>query len=107
MLAAVPSERGRALELFGLALSMVEAEKSDIPEALKAYFDHVLWQARQLLANPDASVDKLRPEAVQLALDLRDNHELSAAIGDAASINALRKEQAHAVLVAMESLVAA
>ncbi|RWB19925.1 MAG: hypothetical protein EOQ40_17485 [Mesorhizobium sp.] len=71
MLAAMPSETSRRLELFRLALSLIDRGKSEIPSPLSVHFDDVLHQARKLSDDPNAISPGIKPQAVQLANELR------------------------------------
>ncbi len=71
MLAAIPADEARILEMFRLAL-MVANSRAAVSEALSEYFSKVLSQARNLDRDPGARIRPVLPEAIQLALDFRD-----------------------------------
>lgn len=107
MLAAVPAEQTQILELFNLALSMVGSGKSDIPGPLASYFDKVLEQARRLADEPTAVHGEILPEAIQLALDIRNVSGFRDALNGVEGIATMSPEQAQRVLASQERLVAA
>jgi hypothetical protein len=79
LLAAIPAPEAKALELFRLALTIMRDSQRVSPQ-LSAYFDEVLRQARALDQDPTAKVQSLLPEAIQLALDLRERSKLRTSI---------------------------
>lgn len=105
MLAAVPAEDARILEVFRLALAMVGQGKSDIPPQLVSYFDTVLEQARRLSIDPKSVSSPIMPEAIQLALELRGK-PFRDAVGDITTLSAVSPSQANEVLSSLERLVA-
>lgn len=107
MLAAVPAEKTRILEMFNLALSMASVEEKAIPAPLADYFDKVLSQARQLLCAPDNITEPIMPEAIQLALDFRDDEMIRKAMEDVTSIRSIDSQRARSVLTSLERSIAA
>ena len=107
MLAAVPTEQTRVLELFSLALSMVGAGRRDIPLPLASYFNNVLEQARRLASEPAAVHGQILPEAIQLALDLRNVAAIRDAMNGVRSIDMISPEQAQKALESLERSVEA
>jgi hypothetical protein len=107
MLAAAPAEDARILEVFRLALAMVGQGKSDIPPQLVSYFDTVLEQARRLSTDPKSVSSPIMPEAIQLALELRDFKSFRDAVDGITTLSAVSPSQANEVLSSWERLVAA
>lgn len=106
MLAAVPAEQARILEMFNLALAMASSAQRNIPAPLASYFDKVLAQARQLLIAPDAIQDAVLPEAIQLALEIRSDEDIRSAMQQVSSITQISPEQAKQALASLERAVA-
>jgi hypothetical protein len=106
MLAAIPAEETRVLQLFELALRLVGSGSQKVPDQLKTYFDTVLEQARRLANDPTAVSGTILPEAIQLAIDLRDVEELRNAVDNLSSLAAITPERANAILVSLERHVA-
>ncbi len=77
MLAAAPESR--VLELFRLALIIAQSNRT-VPDQLINYFNTVLSQARALDDNPTSKISAIMPEAIQLALDIRQRDELRQAL---------------------------
>jgi hypothetical protein len=105
MLAAVPAPEARVLELFRLALAIAQSEKP-VPERLAAYFQMVLAQARQLANDPTIRLDSAMPEAIQLALDIRERADLRSAVQDIDSMENVTPSKAAAVLRHLEEMSA-
>lgn len=106
MLAAMPSENSRRLELFRLALILIDRGNRDLPEPLSLHFDAVLHQARKLSDDPDAISPDVTPQAVQLANDLRVYEGLREALAGVNSIGDINPAVAHKVLQNLEPRLA-
>ena len=106
MLAAMPSENSRRLELFRLALVLIDRGSRNIPNSLLLHFDNVLHQARKLSDNPDAISPQVMPQAVQLANDLRAHEGLRDALDGVNSIGDVSQMVAHKVLQNLEPRLA-
>ena len=103
MLAAAPAPEARMLELFRLALGIANSNRV-VPEKLIDYFNTVLAQARALDNDPQATVDAVMPEAIQLALDIRDRAELRKAVKDIKSFHDITPTKAADVLRHLEEI---
>jgi hypothetical protein len=106
MLAAAAAPEARILQLFRLALDIAVAE-STVPAQLIEYFNRVLSQARALDRDPSSKVESVMPEAIQLALDIRERAELRQAVSDIQSFNDVSPNKAAEVLRQLEALGAA
>jgi hypothetical protein len=106
MLAAMPSENSRRLELFRLALVLIDRGNSNIPHPLSLHFDSVLHQARKLSDNPHAISPDVTPQAVQLANDLLVYEGLRNALDGVNSLEDVSQAIAHKVLRNLEPSVA-
>lgn len=106
MLAAMPADDARILDMFRLALSIVSHGKS-APDQLRAYFESVLNQARALRENPGSVSGPLMPEAIQLAIELDALDEFRVAIDDITELNSITPDQANNILGSMERHFAA
>lgn len=106
MLAAMPSENSRRLELFRLALVLIDRGSGEIPRSLSLHFDNVLHQARILSDNPQAISPEVTPQAVQLASDLRVYVGLRDALHGVNSLGDVSQAIAHQVLRNLEPRVA-
>lgn len=102
MLAAMPSENSRRLELFRLALVLIDRGNLELPTPLSLHFDAVLHQARKLFDDPDAISPEMKPQAVQLANDLRVYEGLRDALAGVNSIEDVDPAVAHKVLRNLE-----
>ncbi|MBE1508359.1 hypothetical protein [Rhizobium viscosum] len=106
MLAAMPSENSRRLELFRLALVLIDRGNDRIPQPLSLHFDCVLHQARLLSDNPHAISPDVTPQAVQLANDLLAYKGLRDALDGVNSLDDVSQAVAHKVLRNLEPRIA-
>ncbi|MQW89126.1 hypothetical protein [Sinorhizobium saheli] len=106
MLAAMPSETSRRLELFRLALVLIDRGSQEVPLTLSRHFDDVLHQARRLADNSRAISPEMTPQAVQLANELRAYDGLRDALSGVNSIKDVSQATAHRVLRNMEPRLA-
>lgn len=106
MLAAVPSEADKRLELFRLALLLSSRGSSTLPPRLGEYFDLLLRQAQSLVRNPDEISAAQLPQAMQLASELMSNRELSAALSEVRSAEDLSPAVALKALSTLEPVLA-
>lgn len=106
MLAAMPAEDTRTLDMFRLALSLVSHEKP-APDQLKTYFESVLSQARALRENPNSAEGPLMPEAIQLAVELDAWDDFRAAVDQITELDSVTAEQAGRILGSLERHIAA
>lgn len=106
MLAAMPSENSRRLELFRLALLLIDRGNRRLPTPLSLHFDVVLHQARKLSDDPEAISPDVTPQAVQLANDLRVYVGLRDALAGVNSIGDVNPAVAHKVLQNLEPRLA-
>jgi hypothetical protein len=105
MLAAMPAEDDRILEMFRLALCLVSHNQS-APDQLKTYFAKVLAQARSLSKDPKSVDEQLMPEAIQLAVELDMLKDLRTAIAGVTELSALSATKAATILESMEHDIA-
>jgi len=102
MLAATPKLENNALDLIRLALSMVESGEANIPQSLKEYFSEVLKQAKTIVEDPPAELKSVRPEAIELAIELRAVAELLDNFDKIDSIDCITPPLAKEILMNME-----
>lgn len=105
MLAAAPAPEAQLLEIFRLALGLAKSQER-IPQQLAAYFEKVLAQARQLESDPTSKLDTVMPEAVQLAVNLREREGLRLAVKDIGSMHSVTPSKAADVLRHLEAMSA-
>jgi hypothetical protein len=101
MLAAASSEEKRVLELVHLALQLVR-RKGPVPPQLSQHVDAILRQAVVLAQKPDSVQGKIFPEAIQLALQLREIEGLRNAVENAPDLSSMTPEQADEILSSLE-----
>lgn len=106
MLAAMPSENSRRLELFRLVLVLIDRDSRDIPHPLTLHFNDVLHQARILSDNPDTLSPDVTPQAVQLASDMIVYQGLRDALQGVENIGDVSPAVAHKVLQNLEPRLA-
>lgn len=106
MFAAMPTESDRQLELFRLALLLIDRGNNDLPAPLCIHFDRVLEQARSLLADPQSISPEVIPQAVHLAHNLQKVEGLSCALSGVQRIRDVSPEIAHKVLRSLEPSLA-
>lgn len=106
MLAAMPSENSRRLELFRLALVLIDRGNYVVPMPLSHHFNAVLHQARKLSDDPHAVSPDVTPQAVQLANDLRAFAGLRDALAGVNSIEDVDPVVAQKVLRNLEPRLA-
>lgn len=78
MIAAAPP-RDPSLGLIQLIFSLEADQKQPIPEELKAHLVAVITEAKAL-SHPDFVPKHANPEAIALALWMKSNQELNAAV---------------------------
>jgi hypothetical protein len=105
MLAAVPSDESRTLELFDLALRLV-SERGVVSAQLIDHFNKVLRQAKALAEEPNAVREALSPQAIQLACRIREVAELRRAIEPINDITSISPELASTLLTSLEERIA-
>jgi hypothetical protein len=105
MLAASSSQQNQVLELFDLALRLVQ-RSGPIPPQLTQHFNTILQQARALAEDPRGVEGPIAPEAIQLALRLRAGrlHEVFLNVPDLSSVT---PEQAARILSSLDASVEA
>ncbi|MCZ7859202.1 hypothetical protein O9X81_21605 [Agrobacterium salinitolerans] len=106
MLAAMPSENSRRLELFRLVLVLIDRGSRDIPHPLTLHFNDVLHQARILSDDPDTLSPDVTPQAVQLASDMIVYQGLRDALQGVENIGDVSPAVAHKVLQNLEPRLA-
>jgi|SRR6266849_2368109 hypothetical protein len=97
MLAAVPTNESRMLELFGLALRLV-SDKGSVSPQLAEHFDTVLRQAKDLAKDPSQVQGQISPQAVQLARRLREVSALRDAVDPISDIASMTPAMAAQIL---------
>jgi hypothetical protein len=105
MLAAVPSDESKVLELFNLALQIVR-DRGAIPSALSEHFNSVLSQAKSLAVDPASVSGGITPQAIQLACRLRQTTELRREIDNVPNISAITPDVASKILASLGERVA-
>jgi hypothetical protein len=105
MLAAVPSDESRTLELFDLALRILK-DSGNIPPQLSEHFNTVLRQAKELAATPTKVHGSLSPQAIQLACRIREISELRDVVAAVDGIHAVTPDMASKILLSLEERVA-
>jgi hypothetical protein len=105
MLAAASTDQSRILELFDLALRLVH-KRGSVPFQLSQHFNSILHQARALAENPDSiKGGSIFPEAIQLALRLREIESLREAVENVQDLSSMTPEQAGKILSSLEDRV--
>jgi len=87
--------------MFRLALAIANSN-DPVPDALADYFTRVLSQARDLDRDPSITMESVLPEAIQLALDLRERDGLRDAVEGIQSLKTVSPSQAAEVLRRLE-----
>jgi hypothetical protein len=105
MLAASSSEQNRALELFDLTLRLVQRSGA-IPPQLSQHFNAILHQARALAEAPGTVESPIFPEAIQLALRLREER-LQEAFQNVPDLSSVTPELAARILSSLDASVEA
>jgi len=106
MLAAVPSDADKRLELFRLALLLSSRANAALPPALASYFSEVLAQARLLILDPDQISHLQRPQAIQLANEMLSNELLCGLLEGVDVVGDMTKENARLALSTLEPQLA-
>src|SRR5262249_34430648 len=101
MLAALPSDESKVLELFNLALHIIR-ERGVIPQTLSDHFDVVLRQAKSLADDPTAASGGISPQAIQLACRLRQVSDLRAVVDEVSGIATITPALASRLLDSLE-----
>lgn len=105
MLAAVPSDESRTLELFDLALRLLK-DRGRVPPQLSDHFNDVLRQAKELAATPTKVGGSPSPQAIQLACRILEISDLRAAVAAVDGIDAVTPDLASRILLSLEERVA-
>jgi hypothetical protein len=105
MLAAVPSDESRTLELFDLALRILK-DNGKIPPQLSDHFNAVLRQAKELATTPTNVRGNPSPQAIQLACRILEISELRAVVAAVDGIDAVTPDMASKILSSLEERVA-
>jgi len=82
MLAATTLDGDQNPTPFVVALRILSNNRS-LPEKLSAYLTDVFTQALQVLADPESITPQTLPEAIKLAVDLRESASLRDALASA------------------------
>ena len=102
MLAATPTVTNNTLDLFKLALAMIENGDTNIPDSLKEYFTEVLIQAKIIANDSNLITHETKPEAIELAVDIREFNEFLQILDNVNSIDNISQETAKNLLDRME-----
>jgi hypothetical protein len=105
MLAAVPTDESRILELFNLALK-IRLEQRELSPDLKDYFNSILRQAKELANNPRSISGNISPEAIQLARQLQETNALRDAVLNVSDIGGVSPAVADRILANLSTRVA-
>jgi hypothetical protein len=105
MLAAVPTNELRVLELFGLALRLV-SDRGSVSPQLAEHFDTVLRQAKDLAKDPSQVQGQISPQAVQLARRLREVSALRDAVDPISDIGSVTPAVASRILSSLGESIA-
>jgi hypothetical protein len=79
MLAATSIDRDQSPAPLHVALRILSSERR-LPEKLSTYVRDVFRQALQIMAHPESINAQTLPEAIQLAVDLKESAELRDAL---------------------------
>jgi len=90
------------LDLFRLALSMLEKGDTNIPVTLKQYFAEILIQAKALAHNPSLVSSDTKPEAIELAVEIREINDLLEQLDQLDSLDSVPPQLASQLLKKME-----
>lgn len=91
----------REAELFKTALSLA-ASGSIVPNEIKDYFASVLMQAKELVRHPESVKPDILPEAIDLALEIKNVEALSDSLQSVEKLDSLTVVQASEILRKME-----
>jgi hypothetical protein len=105
MLAAVPTEESRTLELFDLALRLIR-ERGRVPPRLSEHFNTVLSQAKALASDPAGVRGDISPQAIQLARRMRETDALREVVSGVADISKVTPAAANKILTTLGERVA-
>lgn len=102
MLAAKHAFNQSTLDLFRLALSMVENQETNIPSTLKDYFSDILNEAKMLANDPSKISQETKPEAIELAVEFLAYKDLLSELNDLDNIESVSPAMAKQLLEKME-----
>jgi hypothetical protein len=105
MLAAVPTEESRTLELFDLALRLIR-EEGGVPRQLSEHFNTVLRQAKALASDPSSVRGGISPQAIQLARRMRETDALREVVSGLTDISKVTPAVANKILAKLGERVA-
>lgn len=106
MLAAMPAESARSLELLRLALMILSrGRREEMSDELQRHLNGVIVQARQLMDNPQQVIEP-HPEAIQLATDLLSWDDFRAEMREINSLTGLSPDRATKILSVLEERIA-
>ncbi len=97
MIAAAPP-RNSPLGLIRLIFSLAENPTQPIPEELKTYLMDVIKDAKTLLSNPNDTSQKIHPDAIALALGMKESEELTNAVQEITTFESINSVLASKVL---------
>lgn len=100
MLAAIPITSS-SLDLIKVALSLVAANQQNVPQRLQTFVEEVIADAVRLAAG-DRNYHARHREAIDLALELRQDQTLAEDMGHIQSFKNIRPEAAAKMLASME-----
>jgi len=103
MITAMPVTNNSTLELFKLALTMIQSQEHDIPKTLTDYFIEILTQTTSIIHNSHNVSPDIMPEAIELAVDFSNDEELLKILDDLNSIEKMTPDVASQLLNKMET----
>lgn len=103
MIAAAPP-RDSSLGLVRLIFSLVANPTQPVPDELKTHLLGVIGEAKALLADPKHVSGETNREAIALALGMKSNPELTAAVGQITTFESINPVLANQILKGMEEV---
>jgi len=97
MIAAAPP-RDPSLGLIRLIFSLKADPTQSVPDELKAHLTKVIAEAKALLSDPNYVSPRANPEAIALALWMKANKEVTAAIEGITTIESIDPALAKKIL---------
>ncbi len=102
MLATSHAFNNSTLDLFRLTLTLIESGETNIPTTLKDYFTEILNQAKAIAHDPNLVSNLTKPEAIELAVDVRDIDDFLDQLDQLEGIESVSPEIATQLLKKME-----
>lgn len=104
MIAAMPVTNNSSLELFKLALTMIQSKSNEdlIPQTLTDYFIDILSQATSIAQSPEKIAPGIKPEVIELAVDIASDDDLLKELEGLTSFEKVTPDVASKILDTME-----